>query len=65
MTPADIYLVGMATLAVPWAGWVSLTLWRLDKDAAASDAHQNEKLADHEERLNELERLFPRHVPPA
>ena len=63
MTPTDIYLSVLATLAVPWAGWVSLKLWQLDRDVAASDARQDAQLGDHEERLNELERLFPRHVP--
>lgn len=63
MTPADVYLVILATLAIPWAGWVSLKLIQLDRDVAASDARQDSQLQDHEERLNELEHLFPRQVP--
>lgn len=48
----------LATGGIAWLGWVSVKLNNID----VYTARISTTLEDHEERLNELERLFPRHV---
>lgn len=48
----------LVTGGISWLGWVSVKLNNIDVHTASIST----TLEDHEERLNELERLFPRHV---
>ncbi len=49
--------------ALGWASWVSVQLYQIHSAITSSEARQDSQLADHEERLNDLERLFPRSIP--
>lgn len=60
MHPALIVLLSiLGGLATAWMAWVSKTL--VDIQVAVSGVVTTQD--DHEERLNELERLLPRHIP--
>ena len=49
---------------VGWASWVTKMVWDIHTNTKVTSARHDERLDDHEERLNELENLFPRTVNP-
>jgi hypothetical protein len=58
MEAVDTFGAILAAGSIGWLGWVSVKLNNIDVHTAKIST----TLADHEERLAELERLFPRHV---
>jgi hypothetical protein len=60
MHPALVVILGiLGTGATGWAAWVSKTLIDISVSVSGIVTTQD----DHNERIAELERLLPRHIP--
>ena len=59
MSTIELILAIAGVGAIPWATWVSKTLWNINQHTVGLAA----RTESNERRIDELENLLPRHIP--